>query len=119
ARSGLRRSGRRETRARQRARGGRAGVRPGVALMDPQLMASQKRHDMMSAFWPRKISPYLTKILVYTPITPNQTTVLWGALSVLNSVLVYLAMTGTWALIPVIPLVYVFTFVLDCVDGEI
>jgi phosphatidylglycerophosphate synthase len=32
---------------------------------------------------------------------------------------VYLASTGTYALIPVIPLVYIFTFTLDCVDGEI
>jgi phosphatidylglycerophosphate synthase len=87
--------------------------------MDPDLLASQKRMDMRSAFWPRKVSPYVTRVLLRTPITPNQTTIMWGAISALNSMLVYLAMTGHYALIPVIPLVYVFTFVLDCVDGEI
>lgn len=87
--------------------------------MDASLLASQKRYDMLSAFWPRKVSPYLTRVLLQTPITPNQTTALWGAISVANSVLVYLAMTGHYWLIPAIPLVYVFTFVLDCVDGEI
>jgi phosphatidylglycerophosphate synthase len=87
--------------------------------MDADIVASQKRHDMMSAFWPRRVSPYVTKVLLRTPITPNQTTVLWGTLSVANSWLVYVALTGGYGAIPLIPLVYVFTFTLDCVDGEI
>jgi phosphatidylglycerophosphate synthase len=87
--------------------------------MDPTIVASQKKHDMLSAFWPRKLSPYITSVMVRTPITPNQTTALWGVISVLNSGLVYLAMLGHYWLIPIIPLVYIFAFVLDCVDGEI
>src|SRR5687768_13529110 len=87
--------------------------------MDPHIVASQKRYDMMSAFWPRRLSPYITALLIRTPITANQTTMLCGAISVANSGLVYLALTGHYLVIPLVPLVYVFTFTLDCVDGEI
>jgi phosphatidylglycerophosphate synthase len=87
--------------------------------MDPNILASQKKREMLAAFWPRKISRYITRVLVRTPITPNQTTVLWGTLSVLNSYTVYVALTGGWWLVPLIPIIYQFCFVLDCVDGEI
>lgn len=87
--------------------------------MDPQILASQKQTDILAAFWARKVSGYLTSALVRTPITPNQTTILWGVISVLNSYTVYLALTGHWAAIPLIPVIYQFCNVLDCVDGEI
>lgn len=87
--------------------------------MDPGILATQKRQDMLAAFWPRKVSPYITRILVRTPITPNQTTVLWGVISVLNSYTVYLALMGSWAAIPVVAVIYQLAFVFDCVDGEI
>jgi len=87
--------------------------------MQPDILASQKAREMLAAFWPRKVSRYITRVLVKTPITPNQTTVLWGVIDVMNCYLVYLAMTGQWWVIPVIPLVFQFAFVLDCVDGEI
>lgn len=87
--------------------------------MDPDILASQKKSEMLAAFWPRKISRHITRVLVRTPITPNQTTILWGVLSVLNSYTVYVALTGGWSVIPLIPVIYQFCFVLDCVDGEI
>lgn len=87
--------------------------------MDARLQESQKKEDAIAAFWPRHVSPYVTRVLVRTPITPNQTTILWGVLSVLNSWTVYMAMTGHLWAIPVVPAVYVFCYVLDCVDGEI
>lgn len=87
--------------------------------MDPDILASQKHQDMLAAFWPRKISRHITRVLVRTPITPNQTTVLWGVISVLNSYTVYRALTGTWTAILLVPVIYQFAFVLDCVDGEI
>lgn len=87
--------------------------------MDADILASQKRQEMLAAFWPRKISRHITRILVRTPITPNQTTVLWGVVSVLNCYTVYLALTGRWWAIPLIPVIFQFAFVLDCVDGEI
>jgi phosphatidylglycerophosphate synthase len=74
---------------------------------------------MLEAFWPRKVSPYLTRVLVKTPITPNQTTILWGVISVLNSYTVYRALTGDWIALLLVPVIYQFAFVLDCVDGEI
>jgi phosphatidylglycerophosphate synthase len=86
--------------------------------MDP-VLASQKDSDMLAAFWPRQVSHYITRVLVRTPTTPNQTTVLWGTLSVLNTYTVYLALTGTWIAIPFIPVIFELAFVLDCVDGEI
>ena len=87
--------------------------------MDPDILASQKRQEMLAAFWPRKVSRHITRMLVKTPITPNQTTVLWGAISVLNSYTVYRALTGDWIAILLVPVIYQFAFVLDCVDGEI
>jgi phosphatidylglycerophosphate synthase len=74
---------------------------------------------MLAAFWPRKVSRHVTAVLVRTPMTPNQATVLWGLVSVLNSFTVYFALTGVWLAIPLIPVIYQLAFVLDCVDGEI
>jgi phosphatidylglycerophosphate synthase len=88
-------------------------------MMNLDILASQKRQEMLAAFWPRKVSRHITRLLVRTPITPNQTTVLWGVISVLNSYTVYRALTGDWIAIVLVPLVYQFAFVLDCVDGEI
>lgn len=87
--------------------------------MDPNILASQKRQDMLATFWPRKISPYITRVLVKTPITPNQTTIVWGVISVLNSLVVYAALTGWWVAIPLVPVIFQLAFILDCVDGEI
>jgi phosphatidylglycerophosphate synthase len=79
----------------------------------------QKHRDVLAAFWPRKLSVHLTSFLLKTPLTPNQVTVIWGAISAMNSYLVYRVLLGDYLLLPVVPLVYVFTYVLDCVDGEI
>lgn len=87
--------------------------------MDPQILDSQKHRDVLPAFWPRRLSPYITAVLVKTRITPNQTTVLWGLISAANSYVVYRVLVGDYLLIPVIPLVYILTYVLDCVDGEV
>jgi phosphatidylglycerophosphate synthase len=87
--------------------------------MDAKFLDSQKHRDVLAAFWPRKISAHLTALLVKTPITPNQTTVLWGLISALNSYPVYRVLIGDYFWLPLVPLVYVLTYVLDCVDGEI
>jgi phosphatidylglycerophosphate synthase len=87
--------------------------------MDTRVIESQKHRDVLAAFWPRKLSRQVTALLLKTPITANQTTVLWGALSAMNSYVVYRVIVGDLVLLPVIPLVYIVTYVLDCVDGEI
>jgi phosphatidylglycerophosphate synthase len=87
--------------------------------MDKRILDSQKHRDVLAAFWARKVSRHITALLVQTPITPNQTTVLWGVISAMNSYVVYRVLIGDYVLLPVIPLVYVLTYVLDCVDGEI
>jgi phosphatidylglycerophosphate synthase len=87
--------------------------------MDPRILDSQKQRDVLPAFWPRKISPYITAVLVRTPITAHQTTVLWGVISAANSYVVYRVLIGEYYLLPIIPIVYVLTYVLDCVDGEV
>jgi phosphatidylglycerophosphate synthase len=87
--------------------------------MDPRILESQKHRDVLAAFWPRILSKHITALLVRTPITPNQTTILWGVISALNSYVVYRVMIGEYVWLPVIPAVYVLTYVLDCVDGEI
>lgn len=87
--------------------------------MDPRILESQKPRDVLAAFWPRRLSPHITALLVRTPITPNQTTVLWGVISAMNSYVIYRVLTGEYWLLPVVPLVYVLTYILDCVDGEV
>lgn len=87
--------------------------------MDAKVLDSQKHQERLAAFWPRKVSRYITSVLVRTPITPNQVTILWGVISALNSVVVYLALTGWRELIPLIPLIYLLSIVLDSVDGEV
>jgi phosphatidylglycerophosphate synthase len=87
--------------------------------MDPRILECQKQRDLLAAFWPRKVSKFVTALLVKTPITPNQTTVLWAAISAMNSYVIYRVLLGEYYLLPVIPAVYVLTYVLDCVDGEI
>lgn len=86
--------------------------------MDEGVLASQKHQERLAAFWPRKVSRHFTRVLVKTPMTANQMTVLWGLISALNSYIVFLALTGRRELIPLIPLVYWFCIVLDSVDGE-
>jgi phosphatidylglycerophosphate synthase len=87
--------------------------------MNADVPNSQKRVDIISAFWLRKVSPYITSVFVRTPITPNQTTALWGVLCVLNSYVLYRALVGEYWLVPVVTAVYVLGDLLDCVDGEI
>jgi phosphatidylglycerophosphate synthase len=43
----------------------------------------------------------------------------WGLLSVSNSYVLYRVLLGDYVLLPIIPLVFIFAEVLDCVDGEI
>ena len=87
--------------------------------MEAISLESQKQRDVLAAYWPRRISPYITALLVKTRVTPNQTTVLWGAISALNSYVIYRVLIGEYQWLPVIPLVYVLTYILDCVDGEV
>lgn len=87
--------------------------------MDSKILASQKHEERLAAFWPRKVSRHITALLVRTPMTANHATILWGVISVMNSYTVYLALTGTWAAIPLVPLIYLLCVVLDSVDGEI
>lgn len=87
--------------------------------MNASILESQKHRDVLAAFWARKLSRHLTALLIKTPITANQTTVLWGVISAMNSYVVYRVLIGDYLLLPAIPLVYMLTYVLDCVDGEI
>jgi phosphatidylglycerophosphate synthase len=87
--------------------------------MNPRIEEFQKQRDGLEAFWARRVSPYVTAVLVKTPLTANQTTVLWGVISALNSYVVYRVLTGAFLWLPLIQLVYSLTLVLDCVDGEI
>ena len=87
--------------------------------MDERVLASQKHEERLAAFWPRKVSRHITSVLVKTPVTANHATILWGVISVMNSYVVYLALTGSYVAIPMVPVIYFFCVVLDSVDGEI
>ena len=49
----------------------------------------QRPEDHLAVFWDRRFSPRFTRLFVRAGITPNQATVLWGAISVANSYTVY------------------------------
>ena len=87
--------------------------------MDARFKEAQKKRDILAAFWHRRLSPFVTALLIRTPITPNQTTMVWGLISVSNSALLYYVLIGHYVLLPIVPFVYILAEVLDCVDGEI
>ena len=81
--------------------------------------AWQRPEDVLAVFWDRKVSPWFTRVFVRVGVTPNQATLLWGALSAANSYTVYRAATGDYWLIPAVWAIYVLCSVIDCSDGEI
>jgi phosphatidylglycerophosphate synthase len=80
---------------------------------------SQKQQDMLAAFFPRKVSPWITAWLLRTGVTPHQVTVLWGVISVATSWLVYLALVAHWWLVGVVFCIFLLALTLDCCDGEL
>lgn len=64
----------------------------------------------------RKISIYITKLLLYTPITANQVTLLWILLGVASGIL--FAFGNYWYSIIAALLINLGAW-LDCVDGEV
>jgi phosphatidylglycerophosphate synthase len=87
--------------------------------IDPSPRAWQKAEDGVNVFWDRKMSPVFTRSFVRAGITPNQATLLWGAISVANSFPLFRAMTGDYWLIPAVWAIYVLCSVIDCADGEV
>ena len=81
--------------------------------------AWQRPEDVLTVFWDRSFSPWITRLFVRAGITPNQATLLWGAISVANSYTLYRAMTGEYWLVPVVWAIYMLCSVIDCVDGEV
>jgi len=79
----------------------------------------QRQEDLLTVFWDRRLSPRITRLFVRAGITPNQATLLWGAISIANSYTVYRAMTGEYWLVPVVWAMYMVCSVIDCVDGEV
>ena len=79
----------------------------------------QRQQDVLAVFWDRKISPWFTRAFIRIGMTPNQITVLWGLISVVNTLTVYRAMTGEYWLVPVVWAVYMVASVFDCSDGEV
>jgi phosphatidylglycerophosphate synthase len=87
--------------------------------MELSTRAFQKQQDAIGVFWDRRISPVFTRTFVRLGVTPNQATLLWGALSVANSFTVYRAMVGDYWLVPVVFIGYLLCSVIDCADGEV
>lgn len=79
----------------------------------------QKHQDGTSLYLARKVSPAVTRLLLRAGLSANQTTALWGVLSLLNCQLIYLAVTGWFWLLPVVYALFFVVMVLDCSDGEI
>ena len=84
-----------------------------------RLAATQKYQDAVSVYFARKVSRHLTPLFLALRISANNATAVWGLLSLFNSYVIYLAITGSYYLVPVIFAIYFLVVVVDCVDGEI
>jgi phosphatidylglycerophosphate synthase len=81
-----------------------------------QTTESAKNDSFIGKYLIRNVSIYITKILLYTPITGNQVTMLWFFFDLTGIVL--LAMGKYWiSILGVISLI--ISYILDCTDGEI
>jgi phosphatidylglycerophosphate synthase len=84
-----------------------------------RLRATQKKQDAVSVYFARKVSPRITPVFLKLGISANQATAVWGLLSLATSYVIYLAIAGHYALVPVIFALYFVVVVIDCVDGEV
>ena len=96
-----------------------SSVTPRAASHQAKLEATQKKQDAVSVYFARQVSRYLTPVFLLTPISANQATAVWGLLSLVNTWVIYLAMTGRYWLVPLVFLNFFLVVVVDCVDGEI
>ncbi len=64
----------------------------------------------------RRVSPYLTRLLIRTPLTPNGVT--WLMIAVGFAAAGVLTLPGLWAAIAVVALIQL-QLLLDCSDGEL
>jgi phosphatidylglycerophosphate synthase len=80
---------------------------------------AQKAQDAVSVFFARKVSPYFTPVFLRFGISANQATALWGLISLGNTFVIYLALTGRYVAIPFVFALFFVVVVFDCVDGEI
>ena len=81
--------------------------------------STQKYQDAVSVYFARKASRHLTPWFVNAGISANQATAVWGALSLFNSYVIYLAITRHYAFALAVFALYFLVVVIDCVDGEI
>jgi phosphatidylglycerophosphate synthase len=89
------------------------------ATHEEKLRRLQKKQDAVSVYFARLVSRRLTPLFLKTGMSANQATAVWGLLSLLNSYVIYLAMTGAFWLAPLVFALYFVVVVVDCVDGEI
>jgi phosphatidylglycerophosphate synthase len=87
--------------------------------VDERILRNQKSENAISVYWPRKLSKYVTVLLLNLGVSGNQTTLIWGLLSVANSAIVYYAILGNYYLIPAVFAMYFIVEVFDCSDGEV
>jgi len=98
---------------------GEAGSAESAKLDSERLAATQKSQDACSVYFARRTSKYVTPFFIRAGLSANQATAVWGLLSLGNTALIYLAMTGYYALVPAIFGLFFLVVVIDCVDGEI
>ena len=96
-----------------------AGSLQGTPLDSDRLAATQKDRDACSVYFARRTSKHLSPFFIKAGLSANQATAVWGLLSLANTGLIYLAMVGYYALVPVIFANFFLVVVIDCVDGEI
>lgn len=72
--------------------------------------------DSKIFFFSRRVSIYITKLLLYTPINANQTTLLSGIIGFISG---FFLLFAKWHYPFIAFVLYRFSKVLDCVDGEI
>jgi len=83
------------------------------------VIAVQDPRQFVDWYFLLKASPFLTVPLIRMGVSANATTVIWGVLNVATALLVYRAICGAVALVPVIFALFALTEILDTSDGEI
>jgi phosphatidylglycerophosphate synthase len=79
----------------------------------------QPKIEGVSVYFGRLLSRHVTPLFLATPLSANDVTAVWGAMSVANGYLLYLTLCGRPLLTAAVFAVFYLALVVDCSDGEV
>jgi phosphatidylglycerophosphate synthase len=87
-----------------------------AATQPDSIFARNSGEHWAGKLYMRRVSPYLTRLLIRTPLTPNGVT--WLMIAIGFAAAGLLTLPGLWAAIGVVALIQL-QLLLDCSDGEL